>query len=327
MSGKRHADPPRVLHIGNTANVAAELRDGLNSTGAAECLVVETQDNKLRFDEDIRLSWDWATSRLAHAGRHLSQLLLLKNLAGEADIVHIHHTGQVMTVLAKWAQMRGKPVVRHFHGHEVRHGKVSEEVRYADAVLVSTPDLLPYLSTSKPRPQPVWIPNPRQFPDSRPEPALSPPLRIVHAHLRNPVYADVFGTESLRAAVNRLAGQGYDVMLDEVSGLKHHDAIERYRACHIAVDKLRIGWYGVFGIECLSYGLPVLAGVSKDLSVLQPPVLPTTEETLEETLKELVTDQRLRERIGQDLFVRGRAQHDTRIVAARVSEIYRDLLG
>jgi len=327
VSGKTPADPPRVLHLGNTANVAAELRNGLKSTGAAECLVVETQDNKLRFDEDIRLSWDWATSRLARAGRHLSELILLKNLASEADIVHIHHTGQVMNVLAKWAQMHGKRIVRHFHGHEVRHGKVSEEVRFADAVLVSTPDLLRYVRASQPRRQPVWIPNPRPFPDSRPEPALSPPLRIVHAHLRNPVYADVFGTESIRAAVSRLAGQGYDVMLDEVSGLTHHDAMKRYRACHIAVDKLRIGWYGAFGIECLSYGLPVLAGVSKDLSVLQPPVLPTTEETLEETLEELVMDERLRERVGQELFVRGRAQHDTPIVAARVSEIYRDLLA
>ncbi len=134
---------PRVLHIGNTANVAANLRDALESERLAQALVFETHNNRLGYNEDIRFSWDWSSTGRGRAGRYLSHALLMMSLIEEADIVQVHHSGNFALAAQKWARVRGKRVIRHFHGVELRLGDVSGEIRNADAVFVSTPDLRP----------------------------------------------------------------------------------------------------------------------------------------------------------------------------------------
>ena len=46
--------------------------------------------------------------------------------------------------------------------------------------------------------------------------------------------------------------------LEIVEGLPHDEAFERYRNADIVVDQLNAGWYGVFAIECLALGKPVV---------------------------------------------------------------------
>ena len=317
---------PRVLHIGNPANVAAELRSGLAATGKAECLVFETHNNHLQFAEDVRFSWDWVFSRPGRALRHASYGLLLKTLMDAADLIHVHTSGTWTVAAQRWARNRGKPVIRHFHGEEVRAGGVEVECRRADAILVATPDLLGRLPTEA-RGRARWIPNPWRFSPMPPEAKHAGTVRVVHAHLRNPSYAHVFGSETIRAAVNNLRLSGHDVTLDEVSGVTHQEALKRYAKADIAVDKLRIGWYGMFTVECVSMGVPVLAGIAPDLRSLDPPVLPVNESSLGEALESLVRDQSQRRQLAEQLFSRARAMHDTEIVASRVAATYESLLG
>ena len=54
------------------------------------------------------------------------------------------------------------------------------------------------------------------------------------------------------------ACEGLDADLDIVEGLHHAEAFERYREADIVVDQLNAGWYGVFAIECLALGKPVV---------------------------------------------------------------------
>lgn len=113
---------PKVLHIGNTANLAAELRDGLAELRAAECLVLEPGNNRLQFAEDARFTWDWISSSVRRLERHLAYVLLLKSLLDEADLLHLHTTGRVAFACQRWFRAKGKPVVLHFHGEELRLG-------------------------------------------------------------------------------------------------------------------------------------------------------------------------------------------------------------
>ena len=46
--------------------------------------------------------------------------------------------------------------------------------------------------------------------------------------------------------------------LELVEGLHHDEAFERYRAADIVVDQLNAGWYGLFAIEAMALGKPVV---------------------------------------------------------------------
>ena len=54
------------------------------------------------------------------------------------------------------------------------------------------------------------------------------------------------------------ACDGLDADLVLVEGLRHDEAFERYREADIVVDQLNAGWYGLFAIECMALGKPVV---------------------------------------------------------------------
>ena len=61
------------------------------------------------------------------------------------------------------------------------------------------------------------------------------------------------GTDHVLAACAEL-----DVELRIVEGLHHEEALEHYRDADIVVDQLNAGWYGLFAIECMALGKPVV---------------------------------------------------------------------
>ena len=54
------------------------------------------------------------------------------------------------------------------------------------------------------------------------------------------------------------AVEGLDADLELVEGLHHDEAFERYRDADIVVDQLNAGWYGLFAIEAMALGKPVV---------------------------------------------------------------------
>jgi len=318
---------PRVLHIGNIANGAAELRDAMASRGLAECLVVETGNNRLQFAEDVRFSWDWLTSSIRRMERGMSLSILLTTLLREADILHVHHEGRIPFALQKLARLAGKPVVRHFHGVELRSGGAGAEAEYAEYVLVSTPDLLSHVPKQVPRDRLEWMPTPCPVPESCPSLPEEESVRIVHSYLPDATYRAAYGTEAIRRAVANLREKGHSVVLDEVSGVSHRDALDRYRKAHIAVDKLRIGWHGTFSVECAALGRAALAGIDPGLAHFNPPVIPVTEGTLESELESLVVDRELLLRKAREGYERARSLHGADVIAHRMASVYQKALG
>lgn len=316
----------KVLHIGNPANVAAQLREGLRSSGVAESLVLETHNNRLNFAEDARFTWDWVSTWSQRIERRLSYALLLKSLISQSDILHIHASGEVAIAVARWARAFGKPVVRHFHGDELRSGDVSAEFSNANAVIVSTPDLLRHVPR-KWKGKAMWIPNPFRFPDRPPEPDSAFPVRIVHSWLKDAQYMRLYGTELIREAVIKLSAKGLSVVLDEVTGVSHQEALARYRKAHIAVDKLHMGWYSMFSIECMAMAIPTLAGIAPDLRSFEPPVVPISASTLGTTLEPLIIDEQTRRARGVQQFHKAREIHSPGRVAHRIASIYNRLLA
>src|SRR5204862_7657294 len=98
------------------------------------------------------------------------------------------------------------------------------------------------------------------------------------------------GTERVIAACAGLA-----VELEIVEGLHHDEARERYRRADIVVDQLNAGWYGIFAIEAMALGQPVVSflhdearGRTGEAFGLDVPIVQATRETLARALRPLV---------------------------------------
>ena len=91
------------------------------------------------------------------------------------------------------------------------------------------------------------------------------------------------------------AVEGLDADLELVEGLHHDEAFERYRAADIVVDQLNAGWYGLFAIEAMALGKPVVTFLhdeavrrTEEAFGTRVPIVSATAETLREALRPLV---------------------------------------
>ena len=95
------------------------------------------------------------------------------------------------------------------------------------------------------------------------------------------------------------------VDLDIVEGVPHEEARARYARADIVVDQLNAGWHGVFALESMALGKPVVTYLKPDVVErsaegfgVRIPIVPATKETLVEALRPLVEQPALRREIG-----------------------------
>jgi hypothetical protein len=210
--------------------------------------------------------------------------------------------------------------VLHFLGSDIR-GKTPEELSYArraDARIVGSYDAL------------RWVPDAQVVPpglDLAGYPAVPPEARPRPVVLHAPSSRKRKGTEHVVAAC-----EGLDVELDIVEGLRHDEARRHYERADIVVDQLNAGWYGIFALEAMALGKPVLSylrpeAVEETQSALavEVPIVPVTKETLRERIAELAASPEERRRIGAASRAYVERVHDADKCADRLIEIYRSL--
>jgi hypothetical protein len=123
------------------------------------------------------------------------------------------------------------------------------------------------------------------------------------------------------------------VDLDVVHGVPHEEAVERFKRADIIVDQMHYLWHGVFAIEAMAYGKPVVTHLdakaveqTESAFGVKVPIVSATKDDLVEKLRPLVESFELRKRLG----VEGRAYvervHDLDRVADRFIEIYASIL-
>ena len=97
------------------------------------------------------------------------------------------------------------------------------------------------------------------------------------------------------------------VDLEIVEGLHHDEARRRYEQADIVVDQLNAGWYGLFAIEAMALGKPVVTFLHEEAVArteeafgLRVPIVSATADTLVERLRPLVESADERRRIGAE---------------------------
>jgi glycosyltransferase involved in cell wall biosynthesis len=323
----------RVLHAPvNIAGQPYTLVRALRRKGLDAQLVVFKERPFVRgYDRSLHLE-----RRRSRLSKWLVALQAFVQAAPRYDIFHMHGS---LTLLYpfRWdlpiLKAMGKRVVMQFWGSDVR-GKDPESLaylRHVDAIIVGSyhmldhvPDganvVLPGLDLSD-WPAADLVPGRQEVRDGS-------PVRVVHA----PSSRETKGTAHVLAAVQALRGRGIPLQLELVEGMPHAVAVQIYRTCDIAVDQLASGWYGVFALETMALGKPVLGYIRAENADrleaargVRPPVVSVRAETLGRELERLVVDPE--HRLAQGRLSRSFVEqvHDIDDAAEQILAIYQQV--
>jgi glycosyltransferase involved in cell wall biosynthesis len=299
----------------NTAGVPWTNVQALRRRGVDARLVVF---ERYRLHPEADESLELAGRGLAR--RQLAQWRALARLLPRADVFHFYFG---LTLVPKRLQFPilhafGRKAVLHYLGSDIR-GKPRAELAWgerADAEVVGSYDAI------------RWVPHAEVIPPGVDLSTLEPGapadrarLLIVHA----PSSRRRKGTEHVIAACD-----GLDADLELVEGLHHEEARVRYRAADIVVDQLNAGWYGLFAIEAMALGKPVVTFLhdeavrrTEEAFGVRVPIVNASKESLRDRLAELVAaGPAERRRIGAESRAYVEQVHDIERIADRLLALY-----
>jgi glycosyltransferase involved in cell wall biosynthesis len=304
----------RVTHAPvNTAGIPWANVEALRRRGVDARLVVF---NRYRLhpeaDRDLAL----------HGGflrRQPKQWAALASLLPQTDIFHFYFGLTLVPKSLQFPILRAarKKSVYHFLGSDWR-GKTPEQLAYAqraDARIVGSFAALAAVPDAELVPPGLDL---RPFTPAPPSDRERP--LVVHA----PSSRERKGTEHVIAACAQLP-----VDLEIVEGLHHEEARERYRRADIVVDQLNAGWHGIFALEAMALGKPVVTYLRPELVEqasraygTDVPIVPATKETLVDALRPLVESPALRREVGAASRAYVERVHDIDRIAERLLDIY-----
>jgi glycosyl transferase family 1 len=263
---------------------------------------------------------DWSLDRRGgFARRQLVQWQALARLLPQTDVFHFYFGLTLVPKSLQFPILRAlrKKSVYHFLGTDIR-GKTPEELAYgkrAGARIVGSFDAA------------RWVPEADVVPPGLDLSGYTPvpptdrvrPL-VVHA----PSNRAKKGTEHVIAACAELP-----VDLELIEGVHHDEARERYARADIVVDQLRAGWYGLFAIESMALGKPVVSFLhdaarrrtGEEFGV-EVPIVQATKDTLADALRPLIDSPAERRRLGAAGRTYVERVHDIESIGDRLLEIY-----
>jgi hypothetical protein len=328
---------PVVLGPIEIAGVCSALAKGLRARGhRAEVVVVRR--NWLGYPYDRLV--DAIPARLAFA---LSAPVRYR--------VFHYHFGYTWWLFADavWARTWGRLRLMHYHGDDCRlarvalrehpwRGRVTDPrndrarvrrlrvaARCCAAAVVGDLELLSYVRPffSRIYLLPLCVdltppPSPRQRRDGE------PPL-VLHA-ASDPA---IKGTREVRRVVDAVA-RTIALRSRIIAGRPHAEVVSAIAEADVVVDQLNSETYGVFAVEAMGQGKPVLAELNR--AKLAPwarsvPIVDSSPETLARRLEELLRDDLARERLGTRGAAFARNVHAPERVAAAAEHLYGHLSG
>jgi glycosyltransferase involved in cell wall biosynthesis len=307
----------RVTHCPvNTAGIPWTNVQALRTRGVDAQLVVFNR-YKLHPEADVDLRRSGGLLQ-----QQLTQARAFARLAPRTDVFHFYFGLTLLPKSIQFPLLRalGKRSVMHFLGSDIR-GRSQGELAWAQragARVVGSYDAI------------RWVPDAQVIPpgidlstiEAVPPTGRDRPL-IMHA----PSSRARKGTEHVVAACAEL-----NVDLEIVEGLDHREAFERYRRADVIVDQLNAGWYGVFAIEAMALGKPVVTFLhdeavrrTEEAYGVKVPIVNATKETLAAALRPVAESPEERRRVGAASRAYVESVHDVERVADRLLALYAGL--
>ncbi|GIQ68523.1 glycosyltransferase family 1 protein [Xylanibacillus composti] len=193
---------------------------------------------------------------------------------------------------------------------------------YIPTAIIQDHELMPYV---KPYYKHVFV-LPLAFPVQTTVPVY--PLRsnsvpmIVHA----PTQPSFKGTAIIEAALQSLWSQGYSFTYYKIENMSHDQALQLYHQADIVIDQILVGTYGLFSVEAMALGKPVVCHIRDDLRSTYPgdlPIVSANPANLQEALVPLITDAAKREKLGKRGRKYAEEVHDISKVIPKLVDIYK----
>ncbi|WP_051330717.1 glycosyltransferase family 1 protein [Aneurinibacillus terranovensis] len=241
----------------------------------------------------------------------------------------------------------GKPAFMHHWGSDVRKGSIAklfnpyvntadsppeEEIhqkmmkisKYIPVGFVQDYEVLPYVSPyyKEVHVIPIAI-NLEKFEPVYPNPSENTPL-IIHA----PTQPEFKGTARIEEVIEKLKKE-FSFRYQRIEKMSNEKATALYRNADIIIDQIFCGSYGLFSVEAMALGKPVICYVRDDLMCqynTKPPICTANPDTIYDVLKELLSSGELRRKKGMDGRKFVESYHDNRIVAKQLLPIYERFL-
>ncbi|MGW8823305.1 glycosyltransferase family 4 protein [Paenibacillus sp. JNUCC32] len=253
-----------------------------------------------------------------------------------SDLAFLKSHGKKLVVQHRGSDVRMLSIARSFDNPFVRvksgrrreekniiH-KLNELSKYIDHAIVADYELFPYIEKYYKHTHVL-----RQFitldkfNPVYPSKKNDKPL-IIHA----PTNTYLKGTEYVLEAIERLRKKKIPFDFRLIENVTHEEAIHSYRRADIIIDQLLQGSFGVFGLEGMALGKPVVCFIRDDLKRKYPPSLPIVNAnptTCYDVLKHLIKRPLLRHSIGLAGRKYVEKYYDSRNLAEELKLIYTEL--
>jgi len=335
----------RVLHapddIAGQAStlVLAQKELGIN----ADLLIFDKKYSKRYFDINLSLSEKNVMTRY---------IVLFSNFIKcffRYDIFHFHFGGSLLpgNIDLPILKFFGKKIVMHYYGSDIRRSdiainyvyfkinelqkiysgkediskskKIQKIQKYANITIVDDYPLLMYSPNSIVVHMAIDI---AKFDFIGCE-NQNEKIKIVHA----PSNREKKGTKYVLPVIDRLLEEKYNIDFILVENKTNDEVKEICKKADIIIDQLLLESHGVFLIENMAFGKPVLCRIDEKLMKYYQdiPILRTDPDNIYENLKLLIENPDLRKELGEKGRKYVEENHDSKKIAKQVLEIYKSI--
>ncbi|KIL48368.1 glycosyltransferase [Jeotgalibacillus campisalis] len=143
---------------------------------------------------------------------------------------------------------------------------------------------------------------------------------VVHA----PTSPSIKGTSYILQAIEKLKAD-YSFTFKLVKGLSHKEAKEIYKKADVIIDQLHVGSYGLFSVEAMALGKPVVCWITDEMKSHYPkelPILSANPDTIKDVLETILKNQDMLKDIGQKSRKYAETYHDAALNSKLIKDIY-----
>lgn len=144
---------------------------------------------------------------------------------------------------------------------------------------------------------------------------------IVHA----PTHRENKGTSFILAAIENLKLK-YDFEFKLVENVSHEDAKKIYEKADLIIDQILSAGHGLFALECMAMGKPVICSISdfmKDYYPKDIPIISASKDEIESKLEFILNNRDILTSLGTKGKEYVSKYHDHVIVSKRLLELYK----
>jgi glycosyltransferase involved in cell wall biosynthesis len=146
-------------------------------------------------------------------------------------------------------------------------------------------------------------------------------IKIIHA----PTDREKKGTKYVLDAIERLRKENYNIDFILIEKQTHEALIEMCKNADIIIDALLLESFGIFSMEGMALGKPVLNRIDEKFVKYYPglPILRTDPDNIYDNLKLLIENPDLRKELGKKGRKYVEEIHDSKKIARQLIELYR----